>query len=60
MLRKIIGIIDKRIKDIEEDEWWHIDKNYDAPSDAVLRELKWLKERIIEELEEGDSDDSFE
>ena len=50
-LEEVIEIINKRIKEIEEELWYFIDKNYDSPSEAVLDELHRLKQRIIKEVD---------
>jgi len=44
--RRVICRITRLIEGIEKDRWWHIDQNYEKPSEAVLAALKCLKKSI--------------
>lgn len=54
LLRNLLAKIDKRIHEIEKDEWWHIDQNFDDPSDAVIAFLKEVKKWVVDGLDGKD------
>ena len=56
IVKEIIKIIDKRLKEINESDGWIINRYYDNPHRAVFDELYKLK-IIISKLEGGDSND---
>ena len=43
---RVVRRITRLIEGIAKDRWWHIDQNYEKPSEAVLAALKCLKKSI--------------